>query len=175
MTQNIGATKKLVPTLNPEANCPAELKEDDGLSLEVDCGECQGAHDLSNRNCLSGVIHSLLNGPRPDTIVLKSFIHKRYRGEYVRLAYVVASELSALKMAIDSLEPPSDRKCRTCTASRRNVLYSVRRLLLQDPLRYLTERLAVKDELIRELSTSTCAENRSCISEGLSVSLLARA
>jgi hypothetical protein len=174
MVHNLGPTKKLVPALNPETSCPAEFKEEDGLSLEVDCGSCQGANDLSNKNCLSGIVHSISNGPRPDTIVLKKFIHKRYRGECVRLACTVASELSALKMAIASIDSPSDRRCRTCTASSRNVLGSAKRALLQDPFRYLLERSAVKDELFHELSASTCPKANACISEGLSISLLAR-
>ncbi len=132
-----GPTKKLIPSISPENRCPHQYGEDEGLQLEIDCSECQGAQDLANSRCVSGILNVMMTGAVPTAIILKRFIHKRYRGESIGPLALVASELSALNRAIASAEKPSDKRCRTCGASRERVLMAMKRRLLENPTEYL--------------------------------------
>jgi len=150
------------------AVCPHEYTEEDGLQLEIDCSECKGAHDLGNSKCLSAVIGALVDGAEPESIILKRFIHRRYRAKTVKMALAAASELAGLNRAISSTQPPSDRRCRTCPASREQLLVWMRRLLLEDPMGYVEGKLALRPTIQQHLRTIECERLPSCLTKALS-------
>jgi hypothetical protein len=172
MTHRQGPTKKLVPAISSESKCPHEYSEEDGLQLEIDCSDCQGAQDLSNRKCVSGILNVISASTEPDAIILKRFIHKRYRGEPVKRVAAMASELATLNRAIASAERPSDRRCRTCPASAERVLDAARRMLLENPLGYLGERRAILSGLRAAHTRCECTRADACVEAALSTSLL---
>jgi len=139
------------------------------MQLEIDCTSCAGAHDLDNNKCLTGVINVMSDGTEPETIVLKRFIHKRYRGDQVRHAAYAAVELSTLNRAIDSIEELSDKQCRTCPASMMQICGALKRRLLENPIQYLKSNRQIVMS-IRERTNDKCSRTRACISKGLSVS-----
>src|SRR4030065_369296 len=116
MRHQQGPTKRMAPSASPETCCSHEYLEDDDLVLSIDCNACAGAHDLSNQRCYAGVLNILASGAQPDSIVLRRYIDKRYRGEAVKAAALAASERASPRRGIAALEPPSDRRCRTCPA-----------------------------------------------------------
>ncbi len=168
MRHRQGPTKQLAPSINPETKCPHEYIEDEGLQLEIDCSSCAGAHDLSNGKCLTGVLNVMATGAVPEAIVLRRFIHKRYRGEAIRLAATLASELASLNRAITSQEPPSDRRCRTCPVGADRVLRTLKRRLLDNPETYHAQRTAVAAELRAKAGGQTCERPMRCLETTLS-------
>lgn len=160
--------KRLAPTLSPEASCPHEFTGAEGLQLEVDCEACGGAQDLLNRRCLAGLVNVIVRNAVPDTIILKRFMHKRYRNETVRLVADAASELSALTRALTSASIPSDRKCRTCPCSTGKLIAEMRKSLLQDPEAYLLEPGRVGSLLDSAASRSGCERARECVEKARS-------
>lgn len=166
MTPSRGATKKLAPTISSDRCCPHEWSEEDGLQLEIDCSSCQGAISLTNQKCLSGILKALSAGGVPDAIVLKSYLHKRYRGTAVETATRIASELAALDRALltASLDRPSDRRCRTCRAGRENMLSTVRRRILDDPTLYSNDRALFIERLREEIAPPDCTRVDECLS-----------
>jgi len=169
MSRLSGPTKKLAPANAPEHACPHEYREDEGLQLEIDCRACKGAHDLGNRQCLSGVMNALAAASTPDTIVLRRYIDKRYRGESICVLISCASELAALDRLLTSKSVVSDRRCRTCQASRTNVIASAKRALLDDPMGYAEEKTAVWAEIQERMvaSAGRCADAPECVTETL--------
>ena len=164
-----GPTKKLAPMITPDTSCPHVLTEDEGMQLEIDCALCAGANDLSNNKCLAGVINVMSDGAEPETIVLKLFIHKRYRGNQVRDAARAATELSTLDRAIDSIEEPSDKQCRTCAASMTQICKAMRLKLLENPIQYVRSSRQIV-ERIQGLINVKCSRSRACVTKALSVS-----
>jgi hypothetical protein len=133
-----GPSKKLAPAPDPESVCPHKYAEEERIILEIDCSDCSGAQDLENTKCLVGVMRIICGGAEPGAVILKRSLHKRYRDNTVSLLRASASELVRLNRALSSTERPSDKRCRTCPASRENVLKTLRRRLLSDPRGYLS-------------------------------------
>lgn len=165
-----GPTKKLAPTVDSETSCPHSFNDEDGFELEVDCHECPGASDLQNRRCASGMVHILATGARPESIVLKRYIHKRFRGGQVEVLRAAAEELCALNRAISAAEPPSDKECRTCVARATRVIAAMRARLLDDPAGYVGRAAELSDQFRSKAMATACARARSCVEETLSVS-----
>lgn len=165
-----GPTKKLAPTVDSETSCPHSFNDEDGFELEIDCQECPGASDLHNKRCASGMVHILATGARPESIVLKRYIHKRFRGGQVGLLCAAAEELCALDRAISAAEPPSDKECRTCVARATRVIAAMRARLLDDPADYFERATELSDRLRSKAMATTCARASSCLDETMSVS-----
>lgn len=174
MKRSIGPTKKLAPSLSPNASCPHTYSDDEGIQLEIDCLECAGAHDLKNSKCLTGVLNVVSSGAEPEAIILKRFIHKRYRGEVVRRIASAASELAALNRAMVSAEPPSDKRCRTCAASSERVVSAMKLRLLENPLESAASRLAMLEDIERAALALPCESARACVEKGLRIRNLGR-
>ena len=174
MKRHNGPTKKLAPTIAQDAICPHSYSDEEGVQLEIECSECAGAHDLGNSKCLTGILNVMSTGAEPEAIILKRFIHKRYRGEAVRRAASAAAELAALNRAIVAAEPSSDKRCRTCPASTEQIAAAMKRKLLENPAEYVSSvETAVKD--IETVAFSHACENaRACADKGFSVSILLR-
>jgi len=167
MTPRRGPSKKLAPTIGLDSSCPHGYTEDEGFQLEIDCSQCNGAHDLGNNKCLSAVLNVLAGGAQPEAIILKRFIHKRYRGESVDVASAAASALASLNRAIASAPRSSDRKCRTCAASKDQLLTTIKRLLLDDPLGYVSDSSGLVARLTEGISQVGCADADSCLEAAL--------
>ena len=164
-----GATKKLAPAVNPETACPHEYTEDEGLQLEVHCMDCPGANDLANNRCLSGVLNIISGSARPEAIVLKRFMEKRYRGAELEWIGWLAQELAVYTRAANSTDRPSDRRCRTCPASRDRVLPALKRALLEDPRGYSAKRRDIADDLRSRCRSVSCAGSQVCLGKVLSI------
>ena len=171
-----GPTKKLAPTISPDQCCPHEWTEDDGLQLEIDCSSCPGGNSLANPKCFSGILKALSAGGVPDAIVLKSYLHKRYRGDAVSSAASVAAELSTIDRALilTSLERPSDKRCRTCQASSGVLMTLLRRSILTDPVSYAADRAGFAARIREELPYPDCERAHECVDKGLSLMVQAR-
>lgn len=172
MRQSCGPTKRLAPTLAPGTCCPHEFTGSEGLQLEVDCESCGGAQDLLNRRCMVGIISIVARGAVPDTIMLKRFMHKRYRNEEVRVVAVAAAELSALTRAYACASTPSDRKCRTCACSPKRLVGELRMKLLGDPVQYVRDRRQVESMLSDAVAESGCERSRECARQACSGSIM---
>jgi hypothetical protein len=162
-----GPSKKLAPTIGPDSGCPHSYSEDEGLQLEIDCSQCKGAHDLSNKKCLSAVLNVLSGGAQPEAIILKRFMHKRYRGDAVDDASAAASALASLNRAITSAPRPSDRTCRTCAASMDQLLNTIKRLLLEDPLLFVSDSSGLVARLREGVSHISCTDLGACLEAAL--------
>lgn len=172
MKQRRGPSKTLAPASMPEIACPHEFTEEEGLQLEIDCMTCTGPQDLLNRRCLIGAVNVMANGSVPDAVILRRFMHKRYRSDQIRLISMTAAELGVLGRALSCTESPSDRRCRTCPASLPRLLVELKRNLVEDPAAYFRERGRTVADL-RERALSTRCENaRSCIERALATSTL---
>jgi hypothetical protein len=172
MRRREGPSKRLAPCIKPESSCPHRFSEDEGLQLEVECIDCAGAHDLSNGQCMAGVITVVSGGAVPDSVILKRFTHKRYRRDAVRIVAAAANELAALNRALASVETPSDKVCRTCPSSRQQVILLMKRRLLEDPVSYVKNGSAMLEELRRPHASISCARASACVESGLSVSMI---
>jgi hypothetical protein len=158
--------------MSPENCCPHEYSDDEGLQLEIDCSVCQGAQELTNSRCISGILNVMVTGAVPTAIILKRLIHKRYRGESVESVALVASELSALNRAIASAERPSDKRCRTCSASRERILTAMKQRLLENPAEYLPGHNNMSSELMSAFRSDQCVDSAKCIENALSTSVV---
>ena len=169
MTPRQGPTKKLIPAISLDSKCPHAFSEDDGLQLEIDCSACQGAQDIDNRKCISGILNVMVAGAIPEAIILKRYIHKRYRDEPVRRIAKIASNLASINRAVASAEAPSDRRCRTCPASTERILGRARRKLLEDPAGYGACQNALEDDIRSEASNLDCTNADRCVTEALTI------
>ncbi|MGQ9588036.1 MAG: hypothetical protein ACUVT7_06630 [Thermoplasmata archaeon] len=158
--------------MSPEMACTHVYVEDDGLQLEIDCSMCQGAHDLSNPRCYAGVLNAMVSGAVPDAIILKRYMHKRYRQDAVAQAAIAAAELATLNRAIASVERASDKRCRTCSASKENVLRTMKSRLMEDPGAYLMKTHRVLDEVRAKNETNHCDRSKKCVESAFSASTL---
>jgi hypothetical protein len=170
MKQREGPTKRFAPALSADVCCPHSFNEDEGVQLEINCQECAGAHDLANTRCMIGVVNVVSGGVTPETIILKRFTHKRYRKDSVRLVSAAAVELSALNRALSAPEPVSDKSCRTCPASGRQVVQGLKRSLLNDPRGYILHPEETMEQIRRAQGTVACERASACVNVGLSVS-----
>jgi hypothetical protein len=157
----------MAPASNPETCCPHEYVEEDELVLSVDCNACAGAHDLGNQRCFSGILNILAAGAEPDSVVLKRYIHKRYRGEAVKSTALAAAELAVLRRGIASIEPASDKRCRTCPASAHQVLLQARLRLVENPMTPPISRAALRDFILERVGADACDRAHACISRVL--------
>ena len=171
MRHRKGPTKKLAPAIGPEISCPHAYTEDDVLQLEIDCSACAGASDLSNQKCLRAVLNIMSTGAPAHVIILKRYIHKRYRGSLVTSAHLASVELATINRALLSADQPSDKRCRTCPASRERVLRVMKLELLEDPLAFVGDHPRLMNEL-RGRCHSDCGESDRCVDRGLAVSTL---
>ncbi len=167
MTPRQGPTKKLAPTIGSDSGCPHDYSEEEGLQLEIDCSQCKGAHDLSNRKCLTAVLNVLVGGAQPEAIILMRFMHKRYRGESVELASAAAAALASLNRAIASTPRPSDRKCRTCPASKDQLLTTIKHLLLEDPEGFVSDPTSIIEDLRGYTLHLSCVDASTCLDAAL--------
>jgi hypothetical protein len=172
MKRRQGPTKRLAPNLGVDAMCPHDYVEDEGIQLEIDCTECPGAHDLANRKCLTSAINAVSSGGIPESVILKRYTHKRYRGYTVGIVSRAATELSTLNRVLAASEPALDKDCRTCKASRQNIIADLKRLLLEDPGAYLSGGQRVFEDFKRAHDNSPCGRARACIESGLSASTI---
>ena len=169
MRRRQGPAKKLAPANAPERACAHVYREDEWLQLEIDCMECNGAHDLMNRKCLAGVMNALVATSAPEAIVLRRYTHKRYRGEVVGLLSACAAELASLNRSLSLKTEVSDKRCRTCRASSVSVITSAKRTLLDDPMAYMRDGSAVRKDLREKMVASAggCVDAPICVDEVL--------
>ena len=169
MKRRQGPTKKLAPVNSTEHACAHTYREEEGLQVEIDCRDCNGAHDLANRKCMSGIVTALVSSSAPEAVVLRRFTDKRYRGETVRFLTSCAAELSSMNRSLSLQSPPSDKRCRTCPASRANVVAAARSALLADPVAFMNDRNGVLSDLMQKMvaSAGRCVDARECIGEML--------
>lgn len=126
---------------------------------------------MENTKCLVGVMRIICGGAEPGSVILKRSLHKRYRDDTVAFLRASASELVRLNRALSSTERPSDKRCRTCPASRENVLKALRRGLLSDPRGYLSNPDLVLTTL-RGHTRTTCARRNECLEAGVAASIV---
>lgn len=174
MRHRQGPTKRLAPSISPEKSCPHTYTEDDGIHLEVDCSACAGAHDLSNNKCLAGVMNIVCYGAVPDAVILKRFIHKRYRRDTVELVAISASELAALNRALAPSDHVPERACKSCIASKHTIIAEMRQRLLDDPAVYVVSTTQLFTEIKGARAALACARSSACVEAGLRASTLYR-
>jgi len=162
-----GPTKKLAPTITNEMGCPHSFRDDEGLQLDIECISCSGAHDLINKRCAAGILRVLSEGPKPDSIILRWYIHKRYRGAAVNWINLAAEELSTLGRALGSAETSSDRRCRTCPANKERVISALRLRVLDDPFSYASSPAGVLKDLAERFPKGNCERRSDCVRSGL--------
>ncbi len=172
MKQRRGPSKTLAPASMPEIACPHEFTEEEGLQLEIDCMTCAGPQDLRNRRCLIGAVNVIVSGSVPDAVILRRFMHKRYRYDQIRIMSMTAHELSALGRAISCAPPPSDKKCRTCPASMPRLLVELKRNLLEDPDAYFRLKGKTISKARERASAARCEEADDCVERALASSTL---
>lgn len=170
MKHRRGPSKTLAPAPMPEVACPHEFTEEEGLQLEIDCMDCAGPQDLLNRRCLMGAVNVIMNGSIPDAVILRRFIHKRYRSDQILIISMAASELGGLCRALSCAQPPSDRRCRTCPASLPKMLAHLRQRLVEDPTAYFRRREEAASEAYARAGDVRCEQARSCIERALASS-----
>lgn len=156
-------SKKLVPSLNQDRTCEHRFTDDDAMTLEIDCLECSGAQDIDNAKCASGIANVLASGMLPEAVVLKRFIHVRYRTDRIARLGESALALAALKRLEAQPEDASDKKCRTCPASRRRLAPEIMRRIRSDPIAFGAARRILSDRLVAEFANVRCLELRRCV------------
>jgi hypothetical protein len=162
-----GPTKRLAPTITNGMGCPHSFRDDEGLQLDIECTSCSGAHDLVNKRCAAGILRVLSDGPKPDSIILRWYMHKRYRGAAVNWINLTAEELSTLERALGSAETPSDRRCRTCPASKERVISALRLRILDDPFSYASSPADVIKDVKERFPKGNCERRSDCVRSGL--------
>jgi hypothetical protein len=130
-----GPAKRLAPAIAQDRMCEHAFIEDDGLHLEIDCSGCGGPQDLANSRCVTSLLNILRNGARPEAVVLKRFIHIRYRRIALSQVFDLADELANLAR-LASEEALSDARCQTCPASMPKIASALIVLLKSSPLAY---------------------------------------
>lgn len=159
----IGGRKKLVPVVSREAKCPHEFVDDEELTLEVECESCHGPQDLANNRCLRGIVQVLCCGARPNILVLKRKIHKRYSGSPLPELIEAASGLEALNRCLSVPRELSDRRCQTCQASMPSLITALRRSFLDDPLGFVTDPERTLNGAVRSVAVTGCGDAPDCI------------
>lgn len=165
--RSAGPSKKLVPSLSNDMKCEHRFEEEDGATLEVDCSRCSGAQSIDNPKCASGVMNVLASGLAPEAVVLKRYIHVRYRSHRIAGLCESASALAALRRLQGQADDSSDDGCRTCPASRRVLAPEVIRRLQADPLVFCRSRDSLSDSLMSELSGVRCPRLSRCVAQAV--------
>jgi hypothetical protein len=168
------ARKKLVPAMDSETPCPHRYSDEEGLVLEIECHECQGAFDMGNRRCMTGIMAVLSSGPAPESVVLRRSVHRRYRGRPVASVASLATELSALNRASASAETPSDKGCRTCAVSMLRTIARMRKALIDSPATYAVEIDRIAHDTRTMAEEHSCVKAARCAEMGLATSTIAR-
>lgn len=158
-------SKKLVPSLSHDRSCDHRYTEDDAKTLEIDCGTCSGAQCIENAKCASRIANILATGIIPEAIVLKRFIHVRYRSDRIVRLCESALALAALRRLEAQPEESSDNRCRTCPASGRKLAPEVTRRIRTDPAAFIASRRALSDMLTKELAIVRCPELGRCVAQ----------
>ncbi len=156
-------SKKLVPTLSNDRSCEHVFTEEDVMTLEVDCSDCSGAQSIENAKCASGIMNILASGVLPEAVVLKRFIHVRYRADRIERLCESASALAALKRLEMQPGSVSDDRCRTCPASRAKLASEVIHMIRADPMSFGSSRRTISERLLREFSSVRCPELGTCV------------
>ncbi|MGB2826104.1 MAG: hypothetical protein WBC49_05660 [Thermoplasmata archaeon] len=169
-TRRQGGRKKLVPAMDRELKCPHTYCEEEELRLEIDCSACPGDQDIRNRRCMSGIVQILSSEAVPQTVILKRHIHKRYRESSLVPAREAARELAVLTRTKTLLEPASDRRCQTCSASTSNVAGNLRYMLLDDPITYMKDASAIARRVRATAGPANCDKGPGCVETSLSPS-----
>ncbi len=156
-------SKKMVPSLSSDRRCEHRFSEDDAMSLEIDCSDCSGAQSIENPKCASGIMNILASGVVPDAVVLKRYIHVRYRSERLDRLRESASVLAALRRLEAQPAELSDKKCRTCPASRHRLASEVIRRIQADPISFGASRRDLSDRLTSELAATGCPRLAECV------------
>ncbi|MGD9962436.1 MAG: hypothetical protein AB7S97_00830 [Thermoplasmata archaeon] len=166
MTRHSGKpSKKMVPSLSNDRKCEHRFTEGDSMTLEVDCGDCSGGQSIENPKCASGITNILALGVIPDAVVLKRHIHVRYRSDRITRLCESASALAALRRLEAQPAEPSDRRCRTCPASRQRLASEVIRRIQADPVSFGPSRKALSDMLASEYAATGCPRLSECIAQ----------
>ena len=154
--------------MDRELKCPHTYCEEEELRLEIDCSACPGDQDMENRRCMSGIVQILASEAVPQTVILKRHIHKRYREPALLDACEAARELAVLTRTKAILEPASDRRCQTCSASTPNVAGNLRSMLLDDPIAYMKDASAVSKRVRTAAGPANCNKGPECVEASLS-------
>ena len=155
--------KKLVPALNHETKCDHAYDDDGELSLEVECANCPGAQDLANDRCLAGILQIIATEAKPEALVLKRHIHRRYRGPTLRPVLATAADLAALNRVLSARWEPSDSRCRTCDASTPELAARIRVKLLDRPTAFMEDRRKAVEGFLPEDNAVPCGGARACV------------
>lgn len=154
--------------MDRELKCPHTYCEEEELRLEIDCSDCPGDQDMRNRRCMSGIVQILSSESVPQTVILKRHIHKRYRESALLPAHEAAQELAVLTRTKTLLEPASDRRCQTCSASTSNVAGNLRCRLLDDPIAYMKDASEVARRVRATAGRANCDKGPGCVETSLS-------
>lgn len=166
--------KLLVPANRPERPCPHEYSDEEELVVEVDCASCNGAQDMENARCFTGLMNIVMAGAAPGSIVLRRYIDKRYRGPAVQRVLAAAEQLASVNRAIGALPAVSDRRCRTCPASTERILGAIRHAMTRDPIAYSAAPATIP-EMLREAADGTeCDEREECLRKASRLLLVGR-
>jgi len=157
-------SKKMVPSLSSDRRCEHRFTEDDAMTLEIDCLDCSGAQSLDNPKCASGIMNILASGAMPEAVVLKRYTHVRYRSDRLARLRESAAALAALRRLEAQPAEPSDKKCRTCPASRHRLASDVIRMIQAEPLSFGPSRKTLSDKLMQELAAVGCPRLTGCVS-----------
>ncbi|MBU1157920.1 MAG: hypothetical protein KKE24_01110 [Candidatus Thermoplasmatota archaeon] len=167
-----GPTKKLAPARHADLHCPHSYTSEHGLQLEVDCSACTGAQDINNGNCARGILNILRSGVEPDSIILKRYIHRRYRSESFKSLCELATELSVLNRIVSAQVIPSDKRCLTCSASKEKTAEYLINQLRHDPVAYAKRKRALSDRLKDIASEASCPKGHDCLREALATTII---
>ena len=163
----MGGRKKLVPVETSEAKCRHEFVDEDELRLEVECESCHGPQDLGNNRCLRGILQILCSGTRPNVLVLKRRIHKRYREGPLALVFEAASGLETMNRCLSVSDVLSDKRCQTCQASMPWIIGALRRSFLDDPLGFVADPESALDRTIGRVAVTNCGRASDCVQQAI--------
>lgn len=161
----------MIPSISSEKSCPHRYSEEEWLQLEIDCLECPGPQDLGNSKCLAGVVNVLAGGAIPESVVLRGYTHRRYRGDALDIATRAASAMARVNRTIASTERPSDRRCRTCPASMEQIMAAIKRQILARPEECLRHPDSLVSEIQARASNLDCQNSTACVNRSIAIGL----
>ncbi len=153
-------------------HCPHSYTNEHGLQLEVDCSTCSGAQDINNSNCAKGILNIFRSGVEPDSIILKRYIHRRYRSESFKLLCELAAELCVLNRIVSTHIISSDKKCQTCSASKNETAGYLIDQLRHDPVAYRMRKLELSAKLDDLALEASCPKAHECLREVLATTII---
>lgn len=158
-------SKKLVPTVRSDRKCEHAFDEEGVMTLEVECSACSGAQSIENAKCASGIMNIVAAGVVPEAVVLKRFTHVRYRSDRIAQLCDSALAMAALRRLESQPEELSDKKCRTCPASRPRLASEVIRRIRDDPMAFGPSRKTLSDRLSVEYANVGCSRLMQCVEQ----------